>query len=101
MSRWSALVGAVLACIVLVVGCSKGAGSPVAPVDPAMNKAATGAPLQTHLWGYYDVLIDAESGTVEAVDNRQATFTANVVQFLNGSPANSLTPTTDAAGRSK
>ena len=41
---------------------------------------------QNHLWGYYDVEIDLESQTATAVLNRNAMFTANVVNFLNGNP---------------
>jgi hypothetical protein len=43
---------------------------------------------QTHLWGYWDVYVDIKSRTVEAVENRQAMFTANVVNFVNGKPGN-------------
>ncbi|HEX9746002.1 MAG TPA: hypothetical protein VGB30_11315, partial [bacterium] len=40
------------------------------------------------LWGFYDVTIDIESGTATATPNRNLMFTANVVQFVNQSPAN-------------
>lgn len=40
------------------------------------------------LWGFYDVYIDIPTQTVEVIVNRQAMFTANVVNFINGNAAN-------------
>jgi hypothetical protein len=57
------------------------------PSELTANKVA-GAPSQTHLWGFYDVSIDIPSKTVTAALNRQAMFTANVVNFLNGKVTN-------------
>lgn len=37
----------------------------------------------TYLLGYYDIYFDIESGTFEAVVNRDAGFTLNIVAFLN------------------
>ena len=56
---------------------------------PAVMQGASGfaRQTQTNLWGYYDVYIDIASQTVEAVEDRQAMFTANVVNFINSNPA--------------
>jgi hypothetical protein len=54
----------------------------------AANPANEGRLSQTHLWGYYDVYIDVPTQTVDAILNRDAMFTANVVNFINGKPAN-------------
>ena len=42
---------------------------------------------QTQLWGYYDVYVDVANKTATAILNRQAMFTANVVNLLNGKAA--------------
>ncbi len=88
MNRWTVLFLVALLCATVVLGCSGKSSitDPVTPdlsasVDPASNS-------QTHLWGYYDVIIDIETQTVEVVSDRTVMFTANVVQFLNGSPVN-------------
>lgn len=62
----------------LLMGC--GDNNPAIPSDAISigNKTS-----QTHLWGYYDVVIGIENQTVEAVLNRNAMFTLNVVDFIN------------------
>jgi hypothetical protein len=79
-------VCAILALIAL--GCAGGSLAP-APTAPDLTaNAAPKAGAQTHLWGLYDVYIDVAAGTVRAVPDREAMFTANVTTFLNGSPTN-------------
>ncbi len=89
MNRWTVLLAALLLMFV-AVGCSSGGGSPAAPAtDPGLTGSASHVGQgQTHLWGYYDVYIDVENQTVEALVNRDVMFAANVVTFLNGKPAN-------------
>ena len=87
MNRWTVLLAAVLACILLAMGCSKG-GSPTTPNDLTANKATVGTPSQTHLWGYYDVYVDIPTKTATAVPNRGVMFAANVIQYLNGKASN-------------
>jgi hypothetical protein len=87
MNRWTALMVAILACIVLAMGCSKGGGNPVSN-DLTANQVSTGGHTQTHLWGYYDVYVDIPTQTATAVPNRDIMFAANVTQFLNGSATN-------------
>jgi len=88
MNRWTVLFVAMLIAAFAMLSCSGGDGSPVAPTaDQGITDNATRTgQSQTHLWGYYDVTMDLENGTVEAVPNRSAMFAANVVQFLNGNP---------------
>jgi hypothetical protein len=88
MNRWTALFMVMLLAAFAMMSCSSGDGGPVTPAaDQGITSNAnhTGQS-QTHLWGYYDVTMDLENGTVEAVPNRSAMFAANVVQFLNGNP---------------
>ena len=88
MYRWTVLFVALLLATLVVVGCSGGSDSPVAPTaDQGITDAVTHTgQVQTHLWGYYEVYMDLETMTVEAIPVRGATFAANVVQFLNGNP---------------
>jgi hypothetical protein len=51
-----------------------------------------------NLWGYYDIYLDLETNTIQAVPNRSTEFAANVVKFLNNDPqglkvkSNGVTP---------
>lgn len=89
MNRWTVLVLAMAFGVFALMGCSGGDGSPVAPTADIGITAPTShaGQSQTHLWGYWDVFIDVETQTVEAIPNRDAAFAANVVQFLNNNPA--------------
>jgi hypothetical protein len=91
MVRWFFIFLAALACATALSGCSAGQN----PANPASElKPALSAPpgssheSNTYLWGWYDVSIDTETGEVIALCDRQCMFTANVVNFLNMSPAN-------------
>ncbi len=90
MNRWTVLFATVLVSVLITVSCSSGSGS---PVMPSVDSGITGmvnhsAQTQTHLWGYYDVFIDVENRAVEAVLNRSAMFSVNVVTFMNINPGN-------------
>jgi len=89
MNRWTVLFACVLAAALLALGCS-GSNTPVTPNNGLTEREITSGPTtQTHLWGYYDIYIDVENQTVEAVPNRNVAFTANVVGFVN-KPATNL-----------
>jgi len=86
MNRSVVFLSALALCIPVVLGCSS-AGSPLSPgpgLSPASPRASTAS--DTVLWGYFDVYVDVEDGTIEAVANRHGMFTANVVNFLNSNP---------------
>jgi hypothetical protein len=80
---------AVSAGILFLLGCAGSipTGNPISPSDnPITASSNQVSSAQTHLWGYYDVTIDIPTQTATAAINRQAMFTANVVNFLNGKP---------------
>ena len=88
MVRSPIFQAAMLVCIFVCTGCSGGAGDPLTP-PPAgdLAQAASGVGTsQTHLWGYYDVTVDLAAQTATSTLNRQAMFTANVVNFINSKP---------------
>jgi len=77
----------ILVIILSALNSCSGTSDPISPqpTDP-VNSIQSYA--RTSLWGYYDVYIDVESKTVEIAQNRNAMFTANVVNFINSKPAN-------------
>ena len=86
MNRWVTLLAIVVIAGVITFGCSKGKDAPTVPVvdtqaTPASDSARMGT--GTSLLGYYDIYFDIEAGTFEAVANRSAAFTLNIVPFLN------------------
>ncbi len=88
MNQWTTLLAVLAATALVAIGCS-GSGSAVTPTadqEPMTVSNPTGQ-TQTHLWGYYDCVIDIPSKTVIAVPNRHVMFTANVVNILNSNPA--------------
>ncbi len=90
MNRWTVLFATLLMTALVALSCSSGSGSPTAPAaDPNLTGSSSHVgQAQTHLWGYYDVYIDVENQTVDAVLNRMCMFTANVTTFVNGSVSN-------------
>ncbi|MFH1677156.1 MAG: hypothetical protein ABIC40_09040 [bacterium] len=88
--------GIIIAAILLALvsfGCSKGHGGFQNPVTPSTDTGLAqssnpGDISETHLWGYYDVMIDLASQTAIAEPNRNVMFTANVTTFINSKPAN-------------
>ena len=88
MNRRTVFQVLVLVLVVPALGCSKGGNTPLTPNDLTANKATTGTPSQTHLWGYYDVYVDIPTKTATAVPNRGVMFAANVTQYLNGKASN-------------
>lgn len=71
----------------LVAGCAGSSGPGIPSLDQKAEMSnCKSSNSQTHVWGYYDVYIDIENQIAYAVENRQASFTVNVVNILNGKP---------------
>jgi len=90
MNRWTVLFAALLMATFIAMGCSSGGGNPTAPTaNPDLTGSVSHVgQAQTHLWGYYDVYVDVENQSVEAVLNRMCMFTANVTTFVNNPVTN-------------
>ncbi len=73
----------------MLIGCSGGT-SPVSPgvSGPELTANAVEESGQRHLWGVWDVTIDASTGMSQVIPLRGASFTANVNNILEGSPGN-------------
>jgi len=87
MNRTAVLCAALMVAALVVFGCSQGAVNPLTPgpdTTPGASRADNG--VQTQLWGYYDIYLDLEAGTAEAVVNRNVTFAVNIVNILNKHP---------------
>jgi len=87
------------ACILLLfaLSCSSSSISPTGieidnPLDPVLtsNSAAQSSQADAHLWGIWDIFIDTEKETIEAVPLRGAAFALNAVIFVDGPPSNLL-----------
>ncbi len=90
MFRWTVTIAVIFTCAVLLCSCSAGDAPPLpADLTPAVAISSNGPDqsARLQLWGYYDVYVDVENETVEAVVNRGAMFAANVTGFLNDNPA--------------
>ena len=83
--------------ILLITGCSDGGNQPISPEISGENTNPEGlvcpAVTDIYLTGYYDIYFNLETCTFEAVLNRNASFTLNIVPFLNKMtiPANGIT----------
>jgi len=85
MGKWISLTAAMLLCIVIMVGCNSRESGPTIP-SAASNQTVGGSRTRTHLWGYYNVLIDPETQGATVIYSRSAMFAVNVVAFLNAKP---------------
>lgn len=85
------IIVGILFATILMVGCANQQSDPTIPDTWLQSNhvfISSSSPAQTHLWGYYDIYIDIPSKKVEAVANRNAMFSANVVTFVNNPPSN-------------
>jgi len=74
--------------IIINAGCSSGSDPVTFPGDTVpLASDNNSIPSGTCLWGYYDILLDLENYSAEAVLNRNVMFAVNVVTFLNNNPA--------------
>jgi len=64
-------------------GCSNST-NPATPDITDMREASSSSPA---LWAYYDIYLDPEAQTMEAVLNRNVMLTVNIVKILNKNPA--------------
>ncbi len=72
----------------VAIGCSGGSPVTLPTGHELTTESSPTGQTHTQLWGYYDVYIDIENRTVEAIPNRQVMFAVNVVRFVNDPPAN-------------
>jgi hypothetical protein len=87
MRQFTPIIAVGIFCIILALSCA-GSGSPSSPgSNTVLQSDTSSAHSNTVLWGLYDVYIDLPSQIASTVLNRQAMFTANVVNFINGKPA--------------
>ena len=77
--------------IAFVISCA-GGGSPVEPDDAGGSELPLSAMRSSDshsapvLWGYWDIVFDPESKTVDITPNRTVDFALNIVKFLNNDP---------------
>ena len=80
--------------LLITTSCSSGSNA-IIPVPVSSGTAAKSSDniAQTCLWGYYDVYFDLDTREFEAVENRTAAITLNIVPFLNlmMTPKNGIT----------
>jgi len=88
MSRSLSYAIIIIICGLLAVACSGKSGPTIPDGETDLTKSVESGHSATHLWGLYNIWFDSESGEMRYECNRQAMFTANVVNFLNNNPAN-------------
>ncbi|MCK4719004.1 hypothetical protein KAU08_00020, partial [bacterium] len=96
--KYGNFIPAIIIVMVLLISCSSGGSNPMAPNEigeqPGLTHVNSSTPgTNTFLMGYYDIYFDIEAGTFEAVEDRTASYTVNVVPFLNlmVAPPNGIT----------
>jgi len=80
-------LGLIFCIVMFVLGCSGGSITP--DLDETGISGLTNHRQNqsgTSLWGYYDLLIEPETGNISVIPNRQVGFAINVVKFLNNDP---------------
>jgi glucose/arabinose dehydrogenase len=84
-----AVAFAIILASLVLPGCSYHSSNPVLPIGdrPLVVSRNTDKISNTLLWGLYDVMLDVDSMAIDWVVDRTAMFTANVVAFINNTPA--------------
>ncbi|MGB2927274.1 MAG: hypothetical protein WBB70_00025, partial [Desulfobacterales bacterium] len=72
---------------ILAAGCS---GVSTVPDAAPVNGRSADAAVSRQLWGLYDVAVDIQAATIEAVPLRQADLRVNVLVFLEPPPLSYL-----------
>ena len=85
MHRWLVLSLTVLLSLVVTAACSNNSQQPVLPDTKGDLTSATSSfeNGNSFLLGYYDVYFDIGTAEFEVIENRTASFTLNIVPFLN------------------
>ncbi|MCX6646434.1 MAG: hypothetical protein NTY09_08770 [bacterium] len=86
MYRWTVTLVMVVVMVCASAGCSGSGRNPLSPYDGQLDTSvgtSSEQPTQDWLLNYYDIYFDIQSQTFEAVENRTASFTLNIVPFLN------------------
>jgi len=90
MRRTFSNLPGILVVVALIVGCSRGASSPLAP-DTQTGNSVRSEGRTPVLLGLYEIELDGETGVAQVVPLRGPDFQVNVVRFLQppaGDPAN-------------
>ena len=80
------MVLASLFAISILLGCSSGASNPVNPGNPEKTDQAVTMP-DTMSLGIYDIVVDIETGEMEAIPNRTADLTVNIMNLVKTNPS--------------
>jgi len=91
--RFNMIVIAFLVSLVVLTGCSQGNDLPVIPaISSVQNSDSAVSGTQPVMWGYWDVVIDTGSMTVDIVPIRGIQYTVDVVHYMQppGGPPSSL-----------
>jgi len=83
MNRITVFVASVLIAAFAFVGCSNSQN----PVTPGLTDIRDASGSSANLWAYYDLYINPEAQTMEAVLNRDVMMTVNIVKILNKHPS--------------
>ena len=89
MNRFTIFAVAIVFVLLLSMGCTANESNPLNPgteFSPAPGLQYSDEPGQPSLLGYYDVYVDIEAETIEAVPNRNTEILLNIVRFLNNNP---------------
>lgn len=77
--------------LVLIIGCSSGMNSPVAPDTVQEMSQSNGDSIlndisSKQLWGFFDVSLNIDTETIDITPDRTVTYNLNATQFLNNHP---------------
>jgi len=92
VNKWTVVTILTAALLLTAFGCNNNSADPVTPENPADMTRLNSNSAPAHLWGYFDVYLNTETGEIEVVPNRTVMGVEpspfNVVDFMNKSPLN-------------